>query len=222
MLKIETAKKINLNEIIFSNENEVVSMKAIDCSNSYLSLFALSTDEEITAEAMCGERFYYCFSGDGEIEIEGIKKKIKAGEFIKVEKLKNYSVKSFGNFKVIEVGEKIGGDNMENQFLKGLDYAKAINLGNYVDYQESKIISKNIVAKKDLVITVMSFWKGEALEPHMAPGDALVTVLDGEANFYVDGKPSLIKKGESIVLPANIAHAVEALENFKMLLILVK
>ena len=78
------------------------------------------------------------------------------------------------------------------------------------------------MAKKDLVITVMSFWKGEALEPHMAPGDALVTVLDGEGKFFVDGNPSLVKKGESIVLPANIPHAVEAVEKFKMLLVLIK
>ncbi|WP_022820264.1 cupin domain-containing protein [Fusobacterium russii] len=222
MVKIEVSQKIDLNEIISAKESEVVSMRAINKDNTYLSLFALSSDEEITAEAMCGERYYYCFSGSGEMEIENEKKRIKQGEFLKVDKERNYSLKSFGNFKVIEVGEKIGRDSMENKMLKGLNYAQTINLEKSVDYQGNKIISKNLVAKKDLVITVMAFDKGECLEPHMAPGDALVTVLDGEGKFFVDGRGSVVKKGESIVLPANIPHAVEAVERFKMLLILVK
>lgn len=222
MLKIESAKKIDLNKIISANESEVVSMRVMNKANTYLSIFALSNKEEITAEAMCGERYYYCFSGVGLAEIENIKKEIKKGEFLKVGKAQSYSLKALGEFKFIEIGEKIGSDDMEEKLLKGLNYAEAINLEACVDYQENKIVSKNLVAKKDLVMTVMSFWKGEALEPHMAPGDALVTVLDGEGKFFVDGKPSLVKKGESIVLPANIPHAVEAVEKFKMLLILIK
>lgn len=222
MVKIEVSQKIELDKIISAKEREVVSMRAINQDNSYISLFALASGEEITAEAMCGERYYYCFSGSGEIEVENEKKQIKKGEFLRVDKAKNYSLKSFGDFKLIEVGEKIGRDNMENKMLKGLDYAQTINLAESVDYQENKIISKNLVAKKDLVMTVMAFDKGESLEPHMAPGDALVTVLDGEGKFFVDTKPSIVKKGESIVLPANIPHAVEAINKFKMLLILVK
>jgi len=50
----------------------------------------------------------------------------------------------------------------------------------------------------------------------------LVTVLDGEGKYIVDGKAFVVKKGESAVLPANIPHAVEAVENFKMMLTLVK
>lgn len=184
MVKIKISQKIDLNEIIYAGESEVVSMKVINKENSYLSLFALALNEEIMAEAMCGERYYFCFSGNGEIEIEDQKKSIKQGEFLKVDKEKNYSLKSFGNFKLIEVGEKIGRNNMESKKLKGLDYAQAINLAASVDYQENKIISKNLVAKKDLVMTVMAFDKGESLEPHMAPGDALVTVLDGEGKFF--------------------------------------
>ena len=47
-------------------------------------------------------------------------------------------------------------------------------------------------------------------------------MLDGEGKYYVDGTPFLVKKGESAVLPANIPHAVEAVENFKMMLVLIK
>ena len=223
MVKIEMAKPINFNELITSKEAEVVSMRILNQPNSYISLFSLAKDEEITAEAMLGNRYYYCFNGNGEIFIESNKKIISSGDFLEITANHNYSIEARDNLKLIEIGEKIGDKNMENKTLKMLESANAFNLAEVVKYQEGKIVSKNLVAKPNLVMTIMSFWKGESLDPHKAPGDALVTVLDGEGKYYVDGKPFIVKKGESAVLPANIPHAVEAeTGNFKMLLILVK
>ena len=223
MVKIEVAKPINFNRLITSKEAEVVSMRILNQPNSYISLFSLAKDEEITAEAMLGNRYYYCFNGNGEIFIENNKKVIFNGDFLEITANHNYSIEARDNLKLIEIGEKIGEGNMENKTLKMLESASAFNLAEVVDYQEGKIVSKNLVAKPNLVMTIMSFWKGESLDPHKAPGDALVTVLDGEGKDYVDGKPFVVKKGESAVIPANIPHAVEAeTENFKMLLILVK
>ena len=222
MVKIDVAKSVNFNELIYSKEAEVVSMRILNQPNSYVSLFSLAKNEEITAEAMLGNRYYYCFNGNGEIFIENSKKCIANGDFLEILSNHSYSIEASDNLKLIEIGEKIGDDGMENQTLKMLESAVAFNLAEIVDYQEGKIISKNLAAKNNLVITVMSFWKGESLDPHKAPGDALVTVLDGEGKYYVDGKPFIVKKGESAVLPANIPHAVEALENFKMMLVLIK
>ena len=222
MVKIDVAKSVNFNELIYSKEAEVVSMRILNQPNSYVSLFSLAKNEEITAEAMLGNRYYYCFNGNGEIFIENSKKSISNGDFLEILSNYSYSIEASDNLKLIEIGEKIGDDGMENQTLKMLESAAAFNLAEIVDYQEGKIISKNLVAKNNLVITVMSFWKGESLDPHKAPGDALVTVLDGEGKYYVDGKPFIVKKGESAVLPANIPHAVEAVENFKMMLVLIK
>ena len=222
MVKIEVAKAIDFNQLINSKEAEVVSMRILNQSNSYISLFSLAKDEEITAEAMLGNRYYYCFNGSGEVSIENNKKLISNGDFLEVLAHNNYSIKSSDTLKLIEIGEKIGDETMENQTLKMLDSASAFNLADCVEYKEGQIVSKNLVAKSNLVITIMSFWKGEALDPHKAPGDALITVLDGEGKYIVDGKPFIVKKGESAVLPANIPHAVEAVENFKMMLTLVK
>ena len=222
MVKIDVAKSVNFNELIYSKEAEVVSMRILNQPNSYVSLFSLAKNEEITAEAMLGNRYYYCFNGNGEIFIENSKKSISNGDFLEILSNHNYSIEASDNLKLIEIGEKIGDDGMENQTLKMLESAVAFNLAEIVDYQEGKIISKNLAAKNNLVITVMSFWKGESLDPHKSPGDALVTVLDGEGKYYVDGKPFIVKKGESAVLPANIPHAVEAVENFKMMLVLIK
>lgn len=222
MIKMEVAKAVNFNQLINSKEAEVVSMRILNQSNSYISLFSLAKNEEITAEAMLGNRYYYCFAGNGEISIENNKKNISNGDFLEVLAHNNYSIKSLDTLKLIEIGEKIGDEAMENQTLKMLEAGSTFHLADCVEYKEGQIVSKNLVAKTNLVITVMSFWKGEALDPHKAPGDALVTVLDGEGKFIVDGKAFIIKKGESAVLPANIPHAVEAVENFKMMLTLVK
>ena len=222
MVKIEVAKAIDFNQLINSKEAEVVSMRILNQSNSYISLFSLAKNEEITAEAMLGNRYYYCFNGSGEVSIENNKKNISKGEFLEVLAHNNYSIKSLDTLKLIEIGEKIGDEAMENQTLKMLEAASAFNLADCVEYKDGQIVSKNLVAKSNLVITIMAFWKGEALDPHKAPGDALVTVLDGEGKYIVDGKPFIVKKGESAVLPANIPHAVEAVENFKMMLTLVK
>ena len=179
MVKIEVAKPINFNELITSKEAEVVSMRILNQPNSYISLFSLAKDEEITAEAMLGNRYYYCFNGNGEIFIENNKKVISNGDFLEITANHNYSIEARDNLKLIEIGEKIGEGNMENKTLKMLESASAFNLAEVVEYQEGKIVSKNLVAKPNLVMTIMSFWKGESLDPHKAPGDALVTVLDG-------------------------------------------
>lgn len=179
MVKIEVAKPINFNELITSKEAEVVSMRILNQPNSYISLFSLAKDEEITAEAMLGNRYYYCFNGNGEIFIENNKKTISNGDFLEITANHNYSIEARDNLKLIEIGEKIGEGNMENKTLKMLESASAFNLAEVVEYQEGKIVSKNLVAKPNLVMTIMSFWEGESLDPHKAPGDALVTVLDG-------------------------------------------
>ena len=72
MVKIEVAKAIDFNQLINSKEAEVVSMRILNQSNSYISLFSLAKDEEITAEAMLGNRYYYCFNGSGEVSIENL------------------------------------------------------------------------------------------------------------------------------------------------------
>ena len=126
MVKIEVAKAINFNELINSKEAEVVSMRILNETNSYISLFSLAKNEEITAEAMLGNRYYYCFNGNGEISVENNKKPIKTGDFLEVLANNNYSVKSLDTLKLIEIGEKIGDETMENQTLKMLRKCKCI------------------------------------------------------------------------------------------------
>ena len=91
-----------------------------------------------------------------------------------------------------------------------------------IDYQEGSVVSRTIVKKEKGTVTLFAFDKDEGLSEHTAPFDALVYVVDGEAEITVSGTASRVKRGEMILLPAGEPHALTAIERFKMLLIMIK
>jgi quercetin dioxygenase-like cupin family protein len=109
--------------------------------------------------------------------------------------------------------------NSEN---KGFDKAVIMNFPGMVEYSENGIISKRVLDKKTGNVTLFSFDTGQRLSEHTAPFDAMVQCIDGEVEVLIDRKPYLLKAGESIIMPANIPHAVNAISRFKMLLTMIK
>jgi len=91
-----------------------------------------------------------------------------------------------------------------------------------VEYSSGGVISKQVLTNQSGNITLFSFDKGQGLTEHTAPFDAVVQVLDGEAQITIGGIPNQVKKGETIIMPANVSHSLQALEQFKMLLTMVK
>ena len=100
--------------------------------------------------------------------------------------------------------------------------SRIFNLIQSVDYASDSIVSKTILKKENGNITLFSFDKGQQLSEHTAPFDAMVIIQDGTADIIINKKRNTLKKGEMIIMPANIPHAVEAIEKFKMLLIMIK
>ena len=92
-------------------------------------------------------------------------------------------------------------------------YATVFNIAGEVDYASGGII-KNQAGN----VTLFSFDKEQGLSEHTAPFDALVQILDGEVEIHVGGIPHRLKAGEIIIMPANVPHALHAVERFKMLL----
>ncbi|MEM2882029.1 MAG: cupin domain-containing protein, partial [Candidatus Bathyarchaeia archaeon] len=91
-----------------------------------------------------------------------------------------------------------------------------------VDYQEGSIVSRTIIDKKAGTATLFAFDKGQGLSEHTAPFDALVILLEGEAEVSISGKPFRLGQGDAILMPANDPHALRALDRFKMLLVMVR
>jgi quercetin dioxygenase-like cupin family protein len=83
-------------------------------------------------------------------------------------------------------------------------------------------VSKTIIKKTTGTVTLFAFDKGQGLSEHTAPFEALVYLIDGEAGITVGSQTHQVKKGEVIILPANVPHALTALSPFKMLLTMIK
>lgn len=99
---------------------------------------------------------------------------------------------------------------------------KVLNLKDLIGYQEGTIASRMIISKKAGSITLFSFDEDEGLSEHTAPFDAVVTILDGECEVWVDGVTSQMKEGETIIFPANVPHALSAITRFKMMLTMIR
>ncbi len=103
-----------------------------------------------------------------------------------------------------------------------LDRGTVYNLKDVVSYTENSTVSNIISQNKKGNLTLFAFDKGQKLSEHSAPFDAIVQVLEGDGVIIIDGKEYFLTSGEMIIMPANIPHAVEARERFKMLLTMIK
>ena len=91
-----------------------------------------------------------------------------------------------------------------------------------VEYQQGSVVSRTILKSSTGSITLFAFDAGQELSEHTVPHDALIHLLDGEAEIRISGAPHRVEQGEMIVLPANQSHAVRALGRFKMLLTMLR
>jgi len=100
--------------------------------------------------------------------------------------------------------------------------AEAHNLAGLVKYVKGSIVSRMIAQNDAGTLTLFAFDKGQGLSEHSAPFDAVVQVLDGEAELVIGGKGIRASAGQLVVMPANVPHAVNAVQRFKMFLIMLR
>ncbi|MFA4843524.1 MAG: cupin domain-containing protein [Candidatus Margulisiibacteriota bacterium] len=106
----------------------------------------------------------------------------------------------------------------ENKFQAG----EVEELKGLIDYQSDSIVSRMLINKPNGSVTLFALAAGQSIAEHKTPFDALVNVLDGEAEIVISGKSHLVKAGEVLLMPANDPHALFARQGFKMLLTMVK
>lgn len=99
---------------------------------------------------------------------------------------------------------------------------KVMKVAELVSYQDGSVISREIIRKRAGTVTLFAFDKGQGLSEHTAPHDALVEIVDGEAEITISKKKYRLSFGEMILMPANEPHAVFARERFKMLLTMIR
>jgi quercetin dioxygenase-like cupin family protein len=97
-----------------------------------------------------------------------------------------------------------------------------VNLKDYIEYSTGSVVSRTLKENRAGTITLFAFDAGQGLSEHSAPFDAVVLVIDGEGRFIIGGEEHDLKAGQLIIMPANIPHAVRAMQKFKMLLTMLR
>jgi quercetin dioxygenase-like cupin family protein len=108
--------------------------------------------------------------------------------------------------------------NDDTASLKGIPF----NLEKHVNYADGSVVSKTLIKKDIGNITLFAFDSGQGLSEHTAPFDAVVYILEGQAEITIGGQAQTVMAGEMLIMPANVSHSLHAAERFKMLLIMIR
>ena len=100
--------------------------------------------------------------------------------------------------------------------------SEILHITELAAYQEGAVVSRQITKADAGNVTLFAFDQDQELSEHTAPFDALVHVIDGEAEIRISGKAFHLKIGEAIIMPADEPHAVKATSQFKMLLTMIR
>jgi len=106
----------------------------------------------------------------------------------------------------------------QNENISG----KVLRLTKLAEYQAASVVSRTLINKKIGTVTFFAFAAGQGLSEHTAPYDAMVQVLEGEAEITISGQTLPVHEGEMVIMPADQPHALQAVTPFKMLLTMIR
>lgn len=112
-------------------------------------------------------------------------------------------------------------ENTKNKILKNIESSTPLDLKELVNYQPGQVVSKTLVQNSNVSLTLFAFDKDEEISTHSSHGDAMIYVLDGIARITIGDKIHMVSSGQTIVMPAEIPHAVFAPEQMKFMLTVV-
>jgi quercetin dioxygenase-like cupin family protein len=146
----------------------------------------------------------------------GRRKRLRGAQSCHRTSLSAYSIASKAMY---QAGRKKTMSTDETKQAEKFQGGKAVDL---VAYQPSAVVSREILKKKTGSVTAFAFDMNQGLSEHTAPFDALVQVLEGSAEISIAGTPHRVGPGELLLMPANLPHALRAVERFKMLLVMIR
>ncbi len=83
--------------------------------------------------------------------------------------------------------------------------SEILHMAELVSYQDGSVVSRQITKAEAGNVTLFAFDRDQELSEHTAPFDALVHVLDGEAEIKISGKAFDLKTGKpSLCQPMNL------------------
>ena len=113
-------------------------------------------------------------------------------------------------------------DKKEKAHILAECLGKGQKMTELIEYANDSIVSKTLLDKSTGTITLFAFDRGQKLSEHTSPYDAVVQILDGKARIRIKDEINELSEGSIIIMPANVPHAVNAGERFKMLLTMIR
>ena len=99
---------------------------------------------------------------------------------------------------------------------------KVISLAEETRFAPNGIVSRTLMRTPSSRVVLFGFAEGQELTEHTSTQSALIQILSGECEFSLAGIPRVMKSGDLLYMPPNLAHAVKATTQFSMLLTLSK
>jgi quercetin dioxygenase-like cupin family protein len=213
-----------LQDLVAYREGQIISLTPLEREEMRLVLFAFAGGEGISELSFPGETLYYVLDGSAGMNLEQQPLRIGPGDAVAVPAGVPHEINSPQGIKLMQLilSSQEEKENMNDVQIKNLEHGKILVLKEIVSYEQGRIASLTLAQRKGLSLTLFAFDSGEGLSTHYAEGDAMVVVLDGSAEITIQTEKLTVSEGQTVVMPATIPHAVQALTPFKMLLTVVK
>lgn len=207
----------SLKESVSCRRYQVCSRSLCSVPGVALTLLAFDAGEGVSAEEYSGDTLYTVL--DGRCTIGGIT--LGAGESAVFPTGELHSLSCTEQFRIMQITAGRKGEKTM-KLIDHIPHKEAISLKDQIDYEPGQVASMTLTNQPQIGMTLFAFDEGTKIASHAAPGDAMPTILEGEAEITISGEAHIVKAGESIVMPAGEPHSLRALTRFKMLLVLVK
>lgn len=174
--------------------------------------FSLAAGTDVSAETFYEDKMFICFEGEALVAGE----RLTAGDVLMV---------PAGTALGIQTPEEQGAYLLEGTWEgvqnMNLDYGKILQLKDQIDYVDGSISNVDLAHNAGMKFALLAFDKGQGLTPHTAPGDALIMALEGKARVTMGDVTAELNEGDQFVFQKGVPHSVQALERFKMAILLV-
>ena len=99
---------------------------------------------------------------------------------------------------------------------------EALSLSALITPTEGGVASRVLSKTSGGNLTLFAFDRGQGLTEHTSPFEALVMVLEGACTLTIGGTPVRATPGSVVRMPADVPHAVEAMETTRLLLVMLR
>lgn len=223
---------VRMKQLISPCSHQVISLQLVGGASESAQAFFFDKGEGISTDIRHQDILYVAAEGQAQITADQKGYSLQAGDCMLVPEGCPHSIEALTALWMFQIGagemtaenKREDGFKMnEKDYIKNIDKACVHTLSELIGYQENKVASLTLVQRDLFTTTLMAMDKGTGVGPHVCEGDAMVVALEGEGDVMIGEEYHQVKKGECIVMPANLPHAVRGKnDRFKMMLIVSK